>query len=274
MIFVIGSTSRLAKALMAQYQEKDEICAVSRDVYASWAKEGGDVLVYAFLKERASKSDKIFVTAGVLDPRVQYEQVAKINVTLVEHILKAAWMLELEVISFGTVMEKQFETPNNYIRTKEILADHVSDYFNRGLAVSHFQLHTLYGEGEPSSFMFLGQLLQALRNETLFEMTRGDQKREYHHVQDDAEAIRLLLKSGCRGVMAVSHGDSYSLAEIAKHLFTSMNKEHLLRVGRLPDLSEECYECRLEKTPQLESFEFRDTLPALTDFVVSLCQSN
>jgi len=56
-------------------------------------------------------------------------------------------------------------------QSKTMLSDYIADFpavENRPL---HLRLHTLYGLGTPSPFMFLGQIYRALLNETFFEMS-------------------------------------------------------------------------------------------------------
>ena len=137
----------------------------------------------------------------------------------------------------------------------------------------HLQLHTLYGVGEPVPFMFLGQLCGALREGRPFEMSPGRQLREYHHVHDDVDAMHALLEDGASGVMALSHGAPCTLRELAAHVFTSVKRADLLRIGARPEPPDDNYATVLERPPTLEHIHFRPTLQGVTSYVQAVLAS-
>jgi nucleoside-diphosphate-sugar epimerase len=136
---------------------------------------------------------------------------------------------------------------------------------------THLQLHTLYGAGQPDSFMFLGQILMSVRNNLPFKMTSGRQMREYHHLADEVRAIRQIAGSARTGVMDVSHGHPLRLRMIAEEVFQAFAKSELLRVGALPEPPEENYEKIFKRSEFLQQISFRDSLPSIVQYMRELC---
>jgi nucleoside-diphosphate-sugar epimerase len=265
MMFVIGGRGRLGQAIARQYGA-DAVC-VERAVYQDWAEPGAQAAIDAFFAPLAGTGATVFVTSGLLDPRLAPEDIWKVNVTLPCNIIDAGCRHGVRVTTFGTVMEALLADHNPYVRSKVALGQYVARKAADGAAVSHVRVHTLYGGGEPSPFMFLGQALGALRQASPFKMTLGKQLREYHHVDDDAHAIRLLDDAGVAGVLDLSHGAPVSLANLAQAVFDAFGAAGQLQVGAIPEPRDENYDTVFTRHPLLAQATFRDTLPAVVAYL-------
>jgi nucleoside-diphosphate-sugar epimerase len=164
-------------------------------------------------------------------------------------------------------MEEFLLYNNAYIKSKIKLSEYVQVAVSDGLPVIHIRLHTLFGIGTPSEFMFLGQILLALRSNQIFKMTSGSQLREYHHVSDDAKAIRLIADTSHYGITHVSHGNPISLSSIAVSIFDKLGKSNLLRLGAIPDPIVENYNLTLNSSSYIDVTLFRDSLPAIVKYI-------
>ncbi|WP_322015061.1 NAD-dependent epimerase/dehydratase family protein [Paraburkholderia sp. J12] len=264
-IYLIGGRGRLGQALAREYAN-DEVVALDRTVYEVWSREGAAGQVARYF-DRLPSDTLIFVTSGLLDPRLPEEALLGVNYFLPKHVIDAVSPLGMRVITFGTAMEALSRANNPYIESKRRLSRYINDSVSAGGAGLHLQIHTLYGEGEPTPFMFLGQILAAIRQREVFRMTSGRQLREYHHLADDARAIRSLVESGLRGTVALSHGKPVTLREIAEIIFRAVGKSELLEVGALPDSEEENYERIFEPAVLPWAIEFRDSLPAIAEYL-------
>jgi hypothetical protein len=130
----------------------------------------------------------------LLDPKLPEELLLGVNYCLPQNIIKGTTKLGAKVITFGTVMELIRTTKNPYIKSKITLSDYVEELSTKSNKALHIQMHTLYGAGQPNSFMFLGQILDAILNNKPFHMTSGRQLREYHHIVDEAKVVKYMIK--------------------------------------------------------------------------------
>jgi nucleoside-diphosphate-sugar epimerase len=265
MMVILGGEGRLGRALAAAYPA---VLRLPRAAYADWWQAGSADEVTRFLTPYADQSPTVMVAAGLLDPRLGADELARVNVALPSNVIEGAARLGIKVITFGTVMETLLARQNAYVQSKTALGDHVAAEAARGKSALHIRLHTLYGGGPPSPFMFLGQVLDALQHRTPFAMTQGRQLREYHHVDDDAAAIKLLAAADLHGVVDLSHGAPVSLRALATHLFNAFDAPQLLGVGQLPEPAEENFSTHFKPHPLLTPSLFRDSLHGAATYLM------
>lgn len=269
MIVLIGGRGRLGQALSALYSGH-EVVSLKRELYQDWWKDGATDDVRRFFGPYLDERAVVFVTAGLLDPRLPPEEHWKVNYLLPKHVVDGATALGARVVTFGTVMEKLISRKNPYVRSKAALGEYVAGLNGKNGRATHVRVHTLFGAGLPSPFMFLGQIHYALTNNTVFEMSPGNQLREYHHLDDEVRAIRALVAAGVSGTIDLSHGEAVSLKDIASYVFASFGAESLLRIGALPEPSEENYASIFERPELLKTISFRKTLPAIVTYLQGL----
>lgn len=267
MMFIVGGSGRLGRALARQNPQAQ---ALARSVYADWSAPGAQDAVARHFAPYAGSGGTIYVASGLLDPRRPEQEHEAVNVTLPRNIIAGATPLGLKVRTFGTVMEALMNQPNAYVRSKVALARHVAEAAEAGLPVAHIRIHTLYGAGEPDPFMFLGQIAAALRIRAPFKMTEGRQLREYHHVDDDAGAVRVLEQAGLHGIVALNHGAPLTLRALATGIFAECGAPELLQLGALPEPAEENYAGVLARPDALAHFDFRPALPAVAQYLKTL----
>lgn len=268
MMYVVGGRGRLGRAICAS-RPAGEILALDREVYQNWWRSDSSPSIARFF-ETSPPGSVVLIVAGLLDPALPRAEHQRVNVELPARIIEGACASGLSVVTFGTVMERLLEHPNAYIATKAELGQLAAERAAAGDAVTHLQLHTLYGGGEPASFMFLGQLCSALREGRPFEMSPGRQLREYHHVDDDVAAMHAVLKAGINGITALSHGAPCTLRELASHVFTSLERADLLRIGARPEPPDDNYATVLQRPRALEHIHFRPALQGVTAYVQAM----
>jgi nucleoside-diphosphate-sugar epimerase len=265
MIYLVGARGRLGRAILASRRE-GEIVALDRSTYSQWWKPGAFEEVARYF-DAAMPGSIVLVAAGVLDPALPALDHQRINVDLPIQIMEGALKVGLRVATFGTVMERLASHPNAYVASKAALGQQVAERSARGDQVTHLQVHTLYGGGEPAPFMFLGQLCQALRAHQPFEMSPGRQLREYHHVEDDVAALHAILDAGETGVLALSHGAPCTLRELATHVFEAMGCSELLRIGARPEPPDDNFATVLARPHVLDDVTFRPALEGVAQYV-------
>lgn len=269
MIFVIGGRGRLGRSIAAEFAAQDPVL-VAREIYQPWSQKGACDAIARYFEKQAAPCSTIFVASGLLDPRLPPDELLGVNFRLPRNIIEAAGGLGMKVITFGTVMEHLPGMRNHYIESKTALGSYVAGLSRAASPAAHLRLHTLYGVGEPSPFMFLGQMLDSIRRNAAFQMTVGTQLREYHHLEDEAKAIRTIAASNIAGTLTVSHGQPVSLGEIAHAVFSHLGREHLLHMGAVTQPPAENLSRVFVRPDVLRGIGFRDTLPAIVDYVKTL----
>ncbi len=264
--YLVGARGRLGQAIAYEYAD-NKIMSLDRSIYENWAIPGLQDQVSRYFDKRSKEGATVFVASGLLDPKLSQEDLLRVNYHLPKNLIDGAAKLGIKIITFGTVMEGLLQSRNPYIQTKIKLGEYISAAAANGSPAIHLQLHTLYGVGQPSSFMFLGQMLAAIRDNVQFKMTSGRQLREYHHLVDEAKAIRKIADSTLSGIVNVSHGKPLSLKIIADGVFQALGRDDLLCVGALSEPPKENYEKILNPIEILQQVAFRDSLPAIIQYM-------
>lgn len=265
MKFIVGARGRLGRALANQFGA-DAVHCLDRIDYQDWSEVGGVDAARRYLDAHATAGDTVLVASGLLDPALPASEHGKVNVDLPSNIINAAARRDVAVVTFGTVMETLQVNPNPYVRSKLSLADIVASAAPTQ-PLMHIRIHTLYGVGAPSPFMFLGQMLASLRSGTPFDMTSGRQLREYHHVQDEARAVAALCAAGAQGVFDLSSGEPLSLRDLALGVFDAIGVPGLLRLGARPEPAEENYGAVFEPHPAVQAGNFRPAIPSVVNYL-------
>lgn len=261
MLHLIGGRGRLGRAL--ERQTRGEVRLLPRERYAQWWREGAADEIARHFEASATPGDTVCLLAGVLDPALPEIEHERVNFALPVQVMSGAVAAGMRVMTFGTVMEGLVSSPNRYVATKAKLGRAAAERAARGDPVVHLRIHTLYGGGPPTPFMFLGQMFSALRTRSPFAMSSGRQLREYHHVDDDAGAIEVLLGVPERGVIELSHAEPCSLRDLAMGVFDAFGLGSLLKLGALADPVSDNFSVVFQKMPLLRSFDFRPTLPSV-----------
>lgn len=267
MIFILGSRGRLGQAIAAQYAPTDVVC-VDRSVYEPWSSADARAGISEYFAQCRSEDSVVYICSGLLDPRLSAEELLAVNYHLPRNVIDSLARSGIRVVTFGTAMEHTLNS-NSYVQSKLKLSEYVEDANADGALSTHVRIHTLYGGGEPSPFMFLGQILTAIRTESLFSMTLGRQLREYHHVEDDARAVKTLTDARLTGLIDLAHGNPITLRSLAESVFGALGKTHLLQVGALPEPAQDNFDLVFERPPTLKDSTFREAIPGVIEYLKS-----
>lgn len=141
--------------------------------------------------------------------------------------------------------EDQYPMPASpYSLTKLMAENLISTYsqiFDKPYTI--LRLFNFYGPMMPRSF-FLSQLEYALNNDIPFEMTEGEQKRDFLHIADLAFLVlQVAMKEQSNGqIINLCSGKGESIRTIAEKTAEKLNKKHLLRIGAIPYRTNEVWE--------------------------------
>lgn len=265
-IYIIGSNGRLGQAIKNEFSDCP-LVSLNRSVYESWAYPDKLEDVANFFEGADADESTVFVASGLLDPSLSYDDLANVNYHLPKNIIEASTRLGIKVMTFGSVMENLSQAPNPYVQSKIALRDFVDEATHKNAQVTHVQVHTLYGLGMPSPHMFLGQILTSLLKNEVFSMTSGNQLREYHHLAEEAMAIRAIHKSKISGTVNLSYGNPVSLKSIAQQVFESFGKTELLQIGALGAPPEENYSKVLTPIECIKNISLCDPLEGIVSYL-------
>lgn len=228
MIWILGEKGRLANAIYEEYSHENPL-KIFRNQYLNWLDFGTKSLE-EFLEKNLPPKSIIFVAAGVVDRKISPETIHEVNVLLPVKILEATKNLDISIVTIGSISEYFNLVEDPYIESKKALSKYIENETNlqRNL---HIRLHTLYGGGTPHKDMFLGKILKSIENQIEFNMSSGEQLREYHHVADVSAAISAKIQRNQFGQWNLNTGKPVKLIELAKAIFESYKLDELIKIS-------------------------------------------
>jgi len=141
--------------------------------------------------------------------------------------------------------EDQIPLPASPYSLTKLMAEHLISTFSEQNHKPYtlLRIFNFYGPEMPKNF-FLSQLESSLDMNVSFDMTEGEQKRDYLSIDDLVKyilTIPKLLNSNER-IINLCSGTSIALRELAKAIAAKKNKTYLLRIGALPYRDNEIWE--------------------------------
>ena len=269
---IIGSQGNLSRALQSILNSKDYFL-VPKEVYASWIFNKSISEIKQYFENLPLSPDYIVNTIGIIDSHKTEFEINEINTKFPLNLVKALETNNSKIVTFGTIMENfpNYCKSNSYLMSKMNLYNHLN-----GIDPSfylHFQIHTWFGGKSLHKQMFLGQIASAIFNNKIFEMTSGEQLREYHHIEDDAQAIKRLLNSNTSGIVQISHGHPIKLATMAIEIFQYFNCVNLLEIGAKDNADNENMMTSFQKETYLNGIHFRNTMDGVISYLSRLLDS-
>ena len=271
MILVIGSNGLVSTAIQQRFIDQDMV-VVGSQIAKSWAVSDAESTIREFVNSLPIRPSKIINCAGLTDPKLPKQLHVDVNFELPKNLLNFSEEEDIDLITFGSVMENNPELclQNPYLRAKEMFFSYISDRIKTNSKLLHLQLHTLYGGKKLHSHMFLGQMFAALEKGGEFRMTDGLQLREYHHIDDDIQALTRIIDTKRYGIVEISHNEKLTLRSIAEFVFSEFNVASKLKLGELPNPSIELYTSEINLDSDARQEGFRSTLPGITDYLREL----
>jgi nucleoside-diphosphate-sugar epimerase len=209
----------------------------------------------------------IINTCGDTNPKSSVENLHDLNVDINLEIAEAINGTEVGLITLGTVMERfpLLCKTNPYLYSKLECFDELKKYELRKHL--HVRLHTLYGGRKLHNHMFLAQLFHSINSNDDFIMTKGNQVREYHHVEDDVSIILRMMFAGVTGIHDVSSGKSTTLIALAREIYSRLLPER--RVLPIMESSfEDVYNTQFDPLPNFDGkvITFRDSIEGIVSY--------
>jgi len=186
-----------------------------------------------------------------------YEQLYKVNVAGTLNLLEVISSLPYTGFYYASssevygnrnqspFREDQFPFPASPYSLTKLMAEHLIATYSQidEKPYTILRLFNFYGPDMPPTF-FLSQLEDSLKKNIPFEMTGGEQKRDFIHIN---ELIELMLKVVSKSesnheIVNICSGEATSIKELAIKIASQHDKLHLLRIGAFPYRANEIWE--------------------------------
>jgi hypothetical protein len=269
---LLGGSGILGKGLSKRFNEK-VILETSRSEIDSWLGSSGLTKMSQYF---ASLGTNVTVinALGLTDPKAPFQQLELLNSTLPMRIRESIDNLGHKLITFGSILENNLSlaSVNPYIRAKRNFLESIEDHPSNKDHL-HLQLHTIYGGERSHPHMFIEQIYRSLSANSEFEMSSGLQIREYHHIDDEVNAIAIFATTELSGVFQLNSGNAIQIKHLATSIFEEFEKLSLLKFNSALDgidVYENCY----KKSPFLDEVQFRDPILGVTEYLKSHLTSN
>lgn len=239
---------------------------INKDVYGGW--ENFDSKLHNRVAEISQKFNSRYLinTVGIVSKSYSPDFIRHWNFLFPKYLYNICQKLDLMLVTLGSIHEgiPKMCRGNPYLESKKELEQFLmKDNFENSV---HFQINTWYGGRRVHPEMFLGQIIDSVRNKTVFDMSDGRQLREYHHVFDDAVCLLKTLQNDVRGTQTISHGEIFTLEEIAFEIFQYFGCENLLKLNTIKsarfDVRDKSY-----LVQRNSSCSFRPTMKGLFEYV-------
>ena len=265
-IFVIGFNSRLSRCLAAEFSITHNIIFIEKEVYGTWLKKPKKISEY--FVNNIKNNDILILTKAILNKNLNKAFIYDINYFFPKNIINALDKIKknLKIFTFGSIHEHS-KIINNYLESKRKLTEFITNFNSNYLKIFHFRLHTIYGYGTPIKEMFLGQIYNSIKNDFRFDMSHGNQLRQYHNYHDISKIIFHLTSQNKLKMFNDISGDEYlKLKTIALELFTHFNKLELLNIGKISTDSNEIINDNYIKNKDIPKYFFRDSIKGLIEY--------
>lgn len=261
---IIGTTGNFSRQLQQLIPEHKRLM-LGKEIFETW-NESQEIRALESKEYQIQKGDYLINTIGITSPNYSLESLRRVNLEFPKYLYHLSKKFELNLITLGSVHENypNLFLNNNYMIVKKELKSFLEE--NSYANSFHFQFHTWYGGARLKKEMFLGQIITALRNNSIFLMSSGKQIREYHHIEDDALCLLDVLTYANFGRQVIEHGNPLTLQEIAFHIFSYFDRTHLLRFDLNNSQFDDLYLMTVLE-PIKTKCSFRSTLDGIIKYV-------
>jgi hypothetical protein len=265
---IFGANSRLANAI-AEKTNGFNCLLIPKDIYKDIQNLNLRKHVLNFL-EISPGQTYVLNCVSITDSSINFSEAYSWNFRFALDLFAFTRQFHLKYLTFGTMSEDFLDNshPSNYLRTKLALTKHISAQGNEDWL--HFRLHTLYGFGVPAAHSFLGQLLAALNSRKDFEISNGNQIREYHHYSDDVNAVMSGINAGVSGILDINSGNPIRLKSIAETVFSHFSPSLKVQVVHRNEERFENYFKYYGKNYLTHKLTFRDPFDGIIEYLEEL----
>lgn len=213
-----------------------------------------------------------------------YENMAAVNVQGTLNVLRALEDIDAHFIFTSTseiygnntspFHENQIPKPVSPYSLTKISAELLIETYcnNHSKKFTNLRVFNFYGEHMPESF-FIPQMIKSLKRGEDFNMTKGEQVRDFLYVGDVVDALILSAKS-CDAfgeTMNVCSGKGTQLSQLAEAVNATMNTKAKIILGAIPYRDSEVWEMigDQSKIKKITGFEPKTSIEEGIEIVIN-----
>ena len=137
--------------------------------------------------------------------------------------------------SLGYLSEKSPTRPHNLYAASKLAVQIALEQFanTSGMAMAWIRLFYQHGPFEDERRLVPSVICSLLRNQ-IVKATKGEQIRDYLHVEDVAAAIWAVARSDLSGPVNIGSGRPVTVRDIVGKVGAILNRPELIQIGTLP----------------------------------------
>ena len=184
----------------------------------------------------------------------QFEEIDAINHKGTYHLLKALNGIDYENFIFASSSEIYGDNPSPFVENQvpspaspysltkvyaEQLIQTYSKTYNKNYTI--LRIFNFFGRDMSPQF-FIPQMIETLKKNEVFEMTEGEQTRDFLYLDDIVQAMILSAKQATNSTYNVCSGEAISLRELVLETKKKLGSQSEIRFGALPYRENEVWE--------------------------------
>lgn len=260
-VLVIGGNGYLGSFLVNALKENDaEVFIISNNCEETESQFTVDITNFEETHKvvQSINPDIVYHLAAIISRDRDfsiYENMAAVNVQGTLNVLKSLENIDAHFIFTSTseiygnnkspFHENQIPKPVSPYSLTKISAEYlIQTYCNHNnKKFTNLRVFNFYGEHMPESF-FIPQMINSLKKGEDFNMTKGEQIRDFLYVGDVVDGLILTVKttSSYGETMNVCSGMGTQLKQLAEEVNKTMNTEAKIILGAIPYRDSEVWE--------------------------------
>lgn len=257
-ILITGSSGFIGTNLLISLKSQNfDLAVMDRShntLFKNVTNYVGDISNYSFVEKSIVnfQPNKVFHLAGYKNRSSNIEEVSSsLNINLLGALNLYQALTKVStvksIISLGTTdeyginnmsfNESMIEYPISPYGFSKLCGTKLAQFFNKSfnLPIVILRPTIAYGPFQAND-MFIPSLINSLIAGRDFEMTEGNQLRDFIYISDLVEAIlKVSENKKCNGeIFNIGYGESLKLKNVASMIASNLNKKHLLKLGSIP----------------------------------------
>jgi UDP-glucose 4-epimerase len=184
----------------------------------------------------------------------QFEEINAINHQGTYHLLKALNGIDYENFIFASSSEIYGDNPSPFVENQvpspaspysltkvyaEQLIQTYSKTYNKNYAI--LRIFNFFGRDMSPQF-FIPQMIETLKKNEVFEMTKGEQTRDFLYLDDVVQAMIMSAEQVTNSIFNVCSGKAISLRDLVLETKNKLGSQSEIRFGALAYRDNEVWE--------------------------------